>query len=266
MHLHYRPLLALQREIQGRPRNYARFEHYLRSIFNHGGPEGERIPLLLANPMAKDHVTTLLDDLLAIDADAIAGIAAAEASERLADPPEDYPAALVVVDDLKGGWTNRAAVEFELRFGPAHAKERIGPPHIQQTWIFGAIWSSEPASERVAREAILKPAFRMAYVHRSGPAKTLRQRLAQEGWVMAASGCEGPTLEPDDLEYSREIIAPFLDADDMRTTVECLFGDDAARSLGFTPRGLSSWAGLALALHDAKALSNRLIPSAAAQG
>jgi hypothetical protein len=32
--------------------------------------------------------------------------------------------------------------------------------------------------------------------------------------------------------------------------MECLFGDEPGRTLGFTPRGLSPWAGLALALHD----------------
>lgn len=38
----------------------------------------------------------------------------------------------------------------------------------------------------------------------------------------------------------------------MRTAIECLFGDAAGATLGFTPRGLSPWAGLALALHDAR--------------
>jgi hypothetical protein len=38
----------------------------------------------------------------------------------------------------------------------------------------------------------------------------------------------------------------------MRTAIECLFGDAAGQTLGFTPRGLSPWAGLALALHDAR--------------
>ena len=50
----------------------------------------------------------------------------------------------------------------------------------------------------------------------------------------------------------REVLAPFLDAEDMRTCIECLFGDAAARTLGLTPQGLSPWAGLALALHDAR--------------
>ena len=53
-----------------------------------------------------------------------------------------------------------------------------------------------------------------------------------------------PTVQPqplddEELAYTREVLAPHLDATDMRTGVECLFGDAAARTLGFTPRGLS---------------------------
>jgi hypothetical protein len=114
------------------------------------------------------------------------------------------------------------------------------------------LWSSEPATERALREAVLTPVHRLAYVRRHGLARTLRDRLAQEGHVMAAAGCAGPVLDADDLDYTREVLAPFLDADDMRTTIECLFGDAAGHTLGFTPRGLSPWAGLALALHDAR--------------
>jgi hypothetical protein len=50
----------------------------------------------------------------------------------------------------------------------------------------------------------------------------------------------------------RDVLARFLDAEDMRTSIECLFGDAAARTLGFTSQGLSPWAGLAMALHDAR--------------
>ena len=48
------------------------------------------------------------------------------------------------------------------------------------------------------------------------------------------------------------MLALFLDAEDMRTCIGFLFGDAAARTLEFTPQGLSRWAGLALALHDAR--------------
>src|SRR4029434_9689102 len=98
----------------------------------------------------------------------------------------------------------------------------------------------------------LTAAHRVAYTQRHGPARTLRDMLAQEGHVMAVAGCAGPVLDAEDLAYTREVLAPYLDADDMRTCIECLFGDEAGRALGFTPRGLSPWAGLALALHDAR--------------
>jgi hypothetical protein len=76
--------------------------------------------------------------------------------------------------------------------------------------------------------------------------------LRQEGEVMAAAGCAGPVLDGEELAYTREVIAPHLGATDMRTAIECLFGDEAGRTLGFTPRGLNAGAGLALALHDAR--------------
>jgi hypothetical protein len=89
-------------------------------------------------------------------------------------------------------------------------------------------------------------------MHQHGPAHTLREMLTQEGHVMALAGCSGLTLEAEDIAYTREVLNPHLSAEDTRTCIECLFGDAAARTLGFTPRGLSPWAGLALALHDAR--------------
>ena len=65
---------------------------------------------------------------------------------------------------------------------------------------------------------------------------------------MAMAGCTGPVLDEDDLAYTREVLSPLLDADDKRTVIECLFGDTAGATLGFTPRGLSPWAGLCCAM------------------
>src|SRR6476661_5825159 len=98
MNLHYTPLLAIQREIQGLPRNYDRFQQYLRTILNADGSDIELVPLLAMNPMGKDHVTARLDELLAMDADGIGARAAAEVSNELAEIPGDFRAAIVVVD------------------------------------------------------------------------------------------------------------------------------------------------------------------------
>jgi hypothetical protein len=257
MKLDYVPLLQVQRELQGIPRGQMvsgaprRFQQYLRTIFPPGGVDVELLPLLIMNPMGRDHVTALLDALLALNADGIAAGAAAEAAAELADAPGDYNATVVVADDLMGGGTNRYAYEFDLRFRWGPPPERL-PRWTKRFWVTGVLWSSEAATEQAVREAMRTAVCRLAYTQRHGPARTLRDMLVQEGQVMATAGCTGPVLDAEDLAYTHEVLLPYLDADDMRTAIECLFGDAAGRTLGFTPRGLSPWAGLALALHDAR--------------
>ena len=243
MNLEFVPLLRLQREIYEIPRGRERFLEYLRVLQNDRRDDIRLPPLVAMNPMAKDHVKTLLDTLLALDADGIAARAVEEASPGLAAIPGDYRVALVLADDAMGGWTNRYDVEFSHRF-ESQAIARRG-------WLSGILWTSEEPSAAEARAAVLTSVHRAAYIQAHGASLTLGERLAQEGHAMAAAGCARPALDAEDLTYTREVIAEYRDARDRRTNIECLFGDTAARGLGFTPRGLSPWAGLALALHDA---------------
>lgn len=269
MELDYVPLLQVMREIHSIPRgqppdfnDMKRFRHFIRRIFprKKNGQIDENadylIPLLAMNPMAKDHVTALLDAYLAMDADGIGAQIAAEVAAQLADVPGGFKIGLVVADDLMGIGTNRYDCEFAWRFGPRPLPSASAPTKcsrwLKDYWLQGVLWSSEPPSERAVREAILTAAHRAAYMHQHGPARTLRAMLAQEGQVMARAGCSGPTLDVEDIAVTRELLIPFLNAEDMRTCIECLFGDEAGSTLGFTPRGLSPWAGLALALHDAR--------------
>jgi hypothetical protein len=266
MNLDYVPLLRIMQKLHSIPRGQPpdfngmkRFRQYVRTIFPPGENAVYLLPLLAMNPMGKDHVTALLDAYLAMDADGIGARVAAEVAARLADVPGDFKVGLVVADDLMGIGTNRYDCEFTWRFGPRPLVSPFSPTKrprwLKDYWLQGVLWSSESPSERAVREAILTAAHRVAYMQQHGPARTLREMLAQEGQVMALAGCSGPTLDEEDIAYTREVLTPLLDAEDMRTCIECLFGDAAARTLGFTPRGLSPWAGLALALHDAR--SNR---------
>ena len=74
-------------------------------------------PLGMVNPMGKEHVTTLLDAFLRLDAEGEAGQALRQAAANLAELRGAYKVGLVVADDLKGGWTNRYASEFSLHVG-----------------------------------------------------------------------------------------------------------------------------------------------------
>ncbi len=269
MELEYVPLLGKQLELQKMPRDMVRFEQYLGTLTaldQHAQAIVEYPPLGIANPMAHEHVTAQLDELYSLHADEIGAAASAEAAASLAEFPGLVKLGLIVVDDLRGGWTNRFDYEYRLRFGMADTpfefdpESRTGfrlPRWLKDYWLTSVLWSSEHVSSESIRQAIRQTIYRFAYVLAHGPARTLRQRLSQEGWVLDRSDSAGPTLEANDLAYTREVLLPFLDASDKRTAIECLFGDDAARSLGFTPRGLSPWAGIALARQDALEVNTR---------
>jgi hypothetical protein len=244
MQLEYVPLLQIQRDLYRLPRGYERFRAYLKTMIDPETRDLSLPPLVAMNPMGKDHVPALLDQLLAFDADGVAARAIAEAAPKLAHIAGAFKIGLAIADDLKGGWTNRYASEFSARFEIK--------PILKRGWLTGILWTSETPSIKTTRETALTAVYRAAYVQQHGVARTLGEMLAQEGYAMAMAGCSQPALEADDLAYTREIIAPHLDAKDRPTVMTCLFGDVAAHSLGYPPQGLSPRAGFELALHEAR--------------
>lgn len=240
MKVEYVALLETQRELYRIPRGPERFETYVRLMRD----DARAVPLVALNPMARGHVAELVDALIGLDAERVGAEAAGDASARLADVPGDFRIGLVVADDVGGGWTNRYASEYAWVSGT--------PTPAGAGWLAGVVWSSEPASAEAVREAALVPLYRAAHVHRHGPARTLCDFMNQEGYAMAAAGCTGPTLDAEDLDYTRQLLEPRMGDSLPRTVMECLYGDPAGRTLGFTPRGLSHRAGLALALHQGR--------------
>jgi len=242
MKLEFAPLLQVQRELYRMPRGMERFRAYLQTMVD---PETKdiQLPLSAMNPMGKDHVPALLDEYLAFDADGLAARAVAEAELRLSNVKGEFKVTLVIADDAMGGWTNRYSSELTARSG--------SKPLHKRGWITGILWTSEPPSAQATRETALTAVYRAAHIQQHGFAVTLREIMAQEGYAMAMAGCSKPSLNEDELEYTREAIAPNLDSKDYPIIITSLFGDAAAASLGYAPRGLSERAGFALALSDA---------------
>jgi hypothetical protein len=123
---------------------------------------------------------------------------------------------------------------------------------MKRGFITGLLWTSEPASIEAVRDTVLSAIYRVEYLQTHPAPRTLRAMLEQEGYATARAGCTTPALDPDDLEYTRKVLAPHLEASDRATVMACLFGDAAATALGYQPQGLSERAGLALALDDAR--------------
>jgi len=262
MTLTFVPLLRVQRELYAMPRGMERFREYIKTMVD--AETGDlALPLVAMNPMGKDHVPVLIDDYLAMGAEEIAeeavrsASALARSAEALsadrtratadrvgAKADRSYRVALVVSDDLKGGWTNRWASEYSHRIEGAAMTKR--------GWLVGILWTSEPASAQNVRDAVLTSIHRAEYLQTHPAPATLGEMLDQEGYAMARAGCTTPQLDDDDLAYTRSVIKPHLGATDRATVIACMFGDRAAAALGYPPQGLSDRAGLALALSNAR--------------
>jgi hypothetical protein len=244
VNIEFVPLLQIQRDLYSISRGPERFTAYLKTMVSPDGTDVRLPPLVTMNPMGKDHLPALLDSLLAIGAEATAADASTEAANQLDGTPGNFKLGLVVADDLKGGWTNRYASEFFHRFE--------GPAAHKRGWLSAWIWSSETPTLAAVREEVQGVVFRAAYVIEHGAALNLADMLAQEGNVMAMAGCSEPSLDAPDLDYTREVLRPHLQATDLPTLIPCLFGDSAAHALGYPPQGLTHRAGLALALSEAQ--------------
>jgi hypothetical protein len=249
MNIEFVPLLQIQRDLYSIPKGPERFRVYLETMVNSDGTDVRLPPLVAMNPMGKDHVPTLLDALLSMEAETAAAQASAEAVRQFASVPGNFKLGLVVVDDLMGGWTNRYFSEFFHRFE--------GPAAYKRGWMSAWIWSSEAPALEAVREEVMGVIFRAAYALEHGAAVNLANMLAQEGHVMAMAGCSQPSLDAADLDYTREVLQPHLHATDLPTLIPCLFGDPAAHALGYPPQGLSHRAGLALALSEAQLRAKR---------
>ena len=245
MRLSFLPLLHIQRDLYALPRGMERFREYIKTMTD---PEtGDlALPLVAMNPMGKEHVPALIDQYLALRAETLAQNAIEQWSAAASTAPgnREFKVSLVVSDDLKGGWTNRWASEYGHRIEGAAITKR--------GFITALLWTSDPPSADYVREAVLTAIYRVEYLQTHPAPTTLREMLAQEGYAMALAGCTTPALDPDDLEYTRTVIAPHLDAHDRATVIACLFGDPGATALGYPPQGLSDRAGFALALHQAR--------------
>jgi hypothetical protein len=232
MRFEYIPLLRKQLEIYTMPRGFERFQSYLQTIVNETGGDVALAPLVAMNPMGKAHCNALLEAYLTLDAERLA-------EEALAEFPTNtnLRVSLVLVDDAKGGWTNRTDYEYKQR-------TQLGAALQRANWLSVMLWSSAAPSAESIVEATRTTLRRALYVLTHGDPATLREMLQQE----AATQATIPALDAEELTYTQDILAPLLETptDNMPVIIAALFGDSAAAELGYPPLGLSDNAGLAL--------------------
>lgn len=235
------PLLDILYNLYQQPRDMARFQAYLDTLLNDQKDDADLLPLVLANPMGREHLVEMIGQMLAFDAESIAKQALEEAWRDLNIPFTGYRHGLTVADDVKGGWTQRTITDFNQRF-------QIVVP-AKRAWVITALWAGDdrPTPERI-RQAVLMSIYRIHHIREHGQALTLKAMLFQEGMASRYAGVQ-TTLDHEDLTYTQSIVDEYLMTDDYSIIIAALYGDQSARALGYSPLGLSPNAGLELAIY-----------------
>jgi hypothetical protein len=245
------PILEKLRDLYLIPRGPDRFGAYI-DLATGGASAAKDIPyppLITVNPMAKEHALGFVESLISLEVENVAQTVLEEANVRLesVEYPRTIKVGLSVLDDLKGGWTNRTFNDA-ARFKVAESLEKTG-------WLCVPVWTSEIPNLEELRAVVLESACRAAFVVQHGDPKTLREMIRQEGFVASFANriFEFDNLESqlEELEYSRAVIAPHLESTHQPTVIACLYGDEAAKELGYPPLGLSKNAGFQIALANA---------------
>jgi len=242
MRITYLPVLGTLRELYQMPRDVRRFRSYIARLT--GGTDDIVLPIGVANPMAKEQALEKLEALLDQGAEDVGAATTAEAQQRLAaiPCPVDITAALVLVDDVGGGWTNRYTTEASVRFPSRGA--------LKRPFATGLLWTSESPTDEAIRQDLLSAIYRVAYQQRHGLPSRLQTMLDQEGLAAVFAGRQ-PALEPTVLAHAQAIVHAHVADTTYPTAFACLYGDTAAEQLGYTPLGLPARAGFEVALADA---------------
>ena len=250
----YIPTLTTLRELYSKLRNMTRFNWYIEQITgtNEAGKLDIVMPIGDVNPMGREHCLAAVERLIAFDTDGVAANAAKEAAQRLSLDQVDLHARVFInlLDDLRGGWTQRHFKEAGYRY----SSELGIRANRERHFVLVAIWASEVErfSPDHVRQQTLDVVYRYTHMQQQGRPITLRQMMALDRLAAQFAGITEPTLDTDDLAYTREVIAPHLDATDAPTQLVCLFGDECAEATGYPKMGLSPRAGVALAIHEWK--------------
>lgn len=228
------------------------------ALTREGGPKSPRFAAYVAqtptnfglvpyNPMAGDAALDSVNALIALDAETISERAAQLVAARC-----NYAEAitLAIAVRSKGLWTDRVATEVDERV--------TGKSRVPHRGII-SLWSREETSAAdVARESIAE-AVRVMWHAQHGIADTLNRVLACEGLAYAlaeahsGSGAHAGVAAPEETVAVIEAFEVLGDTTQASEIAGVLYGDDAAKEMGWTPLGIPKYAGYRWAIARAKA-------------
>ena len=235
-HIQIVPTLATMAEIYRLPREGGaaspRFKRYLELI--------PRLHVLAAyNPMAGPHALETTEQLLAVDAEAVALEAASEAVDLCR---HQDPITLAVILCAPGAWTNRLTTEIQHR-----TTQR--PPSGHGLVLH---WTREaPTAGQIRREAIAETVRVMAGAAH-GRRVSVASLLHREGLAYALGGNPYGPVTAEDQYAVGDAVDVLGASESIGDMTAVLYGDAAASALGWAPAGVAEHGGYRWAIDQAE--------------
>jgi hypothetical protein len=222
-------ILKTQAELLTLPKGKERFDAYLAAMT--GGTNDLVIPIGSFNPMSKDHVSLVVDRLVELNAERIVAEVVADLNSKFPNFQDAIKVGLVVVDDVKGGWTCRETIELERTTGVSG--------ELKRHWISVLWWCSDDCTEDAVRLAATTQIFKAMEILNHGPVQTLGDWVDLEAQAMRLARVTPSPAEHDWFNKFKS----FTSAQDTPTLVSAIYGDPAAEKLGYIPLGFPTDAG-----------------------
>ncbi len=218
------PVIDVMLDLYSKPRSLERFKDYISTLQGNSKDDME-FPITGFNPMAKEHVSEKLKELKALQAEELMKD---WVSKIQWEGDQSFKVVLNLMDDLKGGWTNRFTSDYQSKF-------KLNG-FISRGFITPVFWSSETYSKELIIERTLEYCYRSIYWLQHPKPKTLREHLLQEIFV-----CDHVASKSFDIDEATliSLYQQHQDTED-QVIISCfLYGNKANESLGNKTYGIT---------------------------
>lgn len=249
MRFQFIPTLETQRRLYSLPRTMDRFRWYMDQMVARGGSD-VLLPMMLVNPMGETHCLDAVEALIAAGAEEAVRDAIAVAEAKLSSLPGECRVTLNLLDDLKGGWTERYTAEAGLRFGSLLTQRA----NRRRRFVIVPAWTSErPGGDDIYREA-LAACYRQAWRDSHGLPASVDEIARQEGAALTFAGSDAVSIPLDDAELMAcsRLLLEHAGSTRFDVQMALFFGDDAATTCGCQALGVPARGGFAAALRRAQ--------------
>jgi hypothetical protein len=217
-------MIALYEE----PISFERFHKYI-AIINGDSKSDMEIPIGGYNPMAKSHVLHRLKELKTLRAEEIIADVCSEVNAS-AKVTALFKVSLTLADDLMGGWTEHYSTDYSSKF-------KLNAM-VKRQFCSVYLYTSEDISpEKITNRTRAYIQRTLHWIDHPKPV-TLSDHIIQETAVAKVIKTE-QNLSSDAFHKCREVYDIHKDTIEYPIIFSFLFGDKAAKALGYTPLGLS---------------------------